>query len=259
MNINAALRNWHIKIGVFIAVPIVLSGVTAVMMAHNKDLGLRNIPVNMAWLPAYQEKGASSSAKDLEIRAMLTTRDGRQLLGTRYGLYELQDNALTRVEALPAKEVRTIVESPDGLLCAGRGGVWRYNGKSWQRIYKGDANTVEGRANHVVRIVTREKGFLESADRGQHWNTVAALNHLPVQLPSGLQQEELNLGRFALDLHTGRAFLGKDWAWLWIDLSGVGLALLAFSGVFLWSRRRKPAVKIRTDLKPRPLSQASSL
>ncbi|MCE3235871.1 MAG: putative rane protein [Vampirovibrio sp.] len=262
MNIPIAIRNWHIKVGLIVAIPIVLAGMTAVLMAHNKDLGLRNISAaNMAWLPGYRDaKESTSTAADLEIRTTLTTKDGRYLLGTRYGLYELRENRLFRIEALPAKEIRAIVESPNGLLCAGRGGVWQNNGKGWRRIFKGDAYTVENRSPQLIRIATREKGLQDSTDDGKHWTPVAALNRLPVNLPSNLQQEELTMGRLALDLHTGRAFLGREWAWLWIDLAGLSLVLLAFSGVFLWSRHQsKPSHVRRADIKTVALPQASSL
>lgn len=258
MNLYAALRKWHINIGLAVALPLITVGVTAVMMAHNQALDLRNIPVNAGWLPGYGlgKNKTSVTASDLEIRSILTTHAGRYLIGTRYGLYELSGHSLRRIESLPGKEIFSIKETPNGILCAGRSGVWLSNGQIWKRLFKGEALDAELNATGRIRIVTRRKGLMESADDGRHWEPVAAINAIPAEIPGTLQQEELTLGRLALDLHTGRAFLGKDWAWLWIDLVAFSLGLLSLSGIVMWTRKKpKPRPMPLSELKAVPQNE----
>jgi hypothetical protein len=63
-----------------------------------------------------------------------------------------------------------------------------------------------------------------------------AVNSLSYVLLHGVPQEELGLGRLMFDLHTGRAWFGKRWAWIWIDILAFALALLAISGLILRGR-----------------------
>jgi hypothetical protein len=44
-----------------------------------------------------------------------------------------------------------------------------------------------------------------------------------------------------MDLHTGKALLGKHAEWLWIDLVGGALLFLSLTGVYLWWRGRRLA------------------
>lgn len=249
MTLNTSLRNWHSWIGVLIALPVMIVSITAIIMAHGQDLGIRNIPHNLGWLPGYQDTNDSKmKASNLDIRSTLTTRDGRYFIGTRYGLYELQQNQLLPVEDLPAADIRSIKESSEGvILLASRNGVWQYRDSHWKKIYKSDAWDIELRPNNTIRISTRAKGFLESPDGGAHWKSVRTINELPAALSEKAQAEEMNWGKLIFDLHTGRAFFGKDLDWLWIDAIGFTLTLLVLSGLFLWRSINRQKTLLQVD------------
>jgi hypothetical protein len=240
MTLNCSLRNWHTWLGVTLSLPVIVVGLTAILMAHGQELGFRNIQHQLRWLPGYQqETNPQIKMSDLEIRATLTTHDGRYLLGTRYGLYQLKNEQLSPVEGLSAVDIRSIRETSNGLILASRNGVWRSIGSQWKKIYKGDAWEVEVQPNQTIRIATRAKGLLETVDNGKHWKPLHALNTMPAVLNAKAQAEEMNLGKLVFDLHTGRALLGKDSAWIWIDLIGFSLILSVLSGLFLWRETRK--------------------
>lgn len=234
LKFNAFLRKWHIQMGAVLAIPAVVVCVTAILMAHNQALDLRNIPLNLAWLPGYQNSG--QKAAEMEIRSALTTTDHRYLIGTRFGLWELKNKRLEQITAIPEVEVRSIKETPTGLVLASRKGVWLSKNNHWKKIYKGDAWEVEVLPNQNLRVAAKNKGFLESADGGKHWVGLQAINNLPYVLSEGVPQEEMNLGRLVLDLHTGRAWVGKQWAWLWIDILASALVFIALSGLILKSK-----------------------
>lgn len=62
-----------------------------------------------------------------------------------------------------------------------------------------------------------------------------------------IARERITLGKLMLDLHTGRAFLGKEAEWIWIDLLGLVWVFLGGTGLYLWwhaqTRRRNVARK----------------
>jgi hypothetical protein len=234
MKVNAFLRKWHINIGAILALPAFIVCVTAILMAHNQVLDLRNIPLNLGWLPGYQNSG--QDVVNLEIRSTLLTHDNRYLIGTRFGLWELKNKHLEPVAAIPEVEVRSIKETMKGLVLASRKGIWLNENNHWKKIYQGDTWEVEELPNRTLRIAAKNKGLLESTDNGKHWVALQAINSLPYELPHGVPQEEMNLGRLVLDLHTGRAWFGKQWAWLWIDILAGTLAFLAVSGIILRGR-----------------------
>jgi len=240
LRMNMMIRNWHINLGAVLAVPIIVVCVTAILMAHNQALDLRNISLNLAWLPGYQT--GHQNVSEMEVRSTLTTSDHRYYIGTRFGLWELKDNQLVEVSDVPEVEIRHIKETPQGIILASRNGVWLNEGNHWKKIYRGEAWEVEVLPNQHLRIATKKKGFMESSDQGKHWRPLNAINSLPYVLPKGAPQEEMNLGRLILDLHTGRAWFGKQWAWVWIDILAAILTFIALSGLWLkgmiYSRKR---------------------
>jgi hypothetical protein len=233
MKMNVLLRSWHINLGTLLAIPVAVVCATAILMAHSQALDLRNIPLNVVWLPGYQ--GAEPNTADKEVRATLNTSDHRYYIGTRFGLWELKNNRLMPITEIPAVEIRSIKETPTGLILASRKGVWLNKEDHWKKVYRGETWEVEVLPNQTLRIATQKKGFMESDDQGGHWHPLKALNSLPYVSPNGVPQEEMNLGRLVLDLHTGRAWFGKQWAWVWIDILASILALLAVSGFILKS------------------------
>lgn len=247
MKYNALLRKWHIKLGALVALPVFVVCITAILMAHNQLLDLRNVHLNLAWLPGYQN--SNQKIANLEIRSTLNTSDARYLIGTRFGLYELKNKTLKQVAAIPEVEIRSLKETSIGLLLASRNGVWLNESKQWQKIYNGDTWEVEVLPNKNIRVASKNKGFRESSDGGKHWFEVQALNSIPFVLPHGIPQEEMNLGRLVLDLHTGRALVGKQWTWIWIDIVASILAFLTLSGTFLWTQRKTKSIKSSTTSK----------
>ncbi|PKO58071.1 MAG: hypothetical protein CVU25_05815, partial [Betaproteobacteria bacterium HGW-Betaproteobacteria-19] len=89
----------------------------------------------------------------------------------------------------------------------------------------------------------KDHGLLVSAD-GRDWRPDPEL--MPVLAASMVEGEAelITLGKLVMDLHTGKAFFGKDWEWIWIDLVGLAMTLLSLTGVYMWWRgeRRKAAL-----------------
>lgn len=234
-------RTWHNWISVILSLPILIVAVTAVFIAHNHELELKEIDVTgaVSWLPGYGE--AEMKAMKTEVRASLATPDGRQWLGTKAGLYEVADGQARQVEALGGAEVRDLAAASFGLVVAAKNGIWVQGGEGWRKAVKGDAWNANPQADGSIAVTLKDRGVLTSRD-GRDWseNTLAsaALAAMPAET---LVAKPITLGNLVMDLHTGKAFFGKEWEWIWIDLVGLVMAFLGGTGVYMWWRaeRRK--------------------
>lgn len=210
-------------------------GVTAVLIAHHKSLALNAVAVNPGWLPGI----SAGSAETPEFRSSLLDENGRHYLGTKAGLFVLANGKLNPVPALAGIEIRSLSSVNGAVLAAGNRGVWLLADGDWHAVYRQAAHSAQFAANGDIRIATPNDGLLLSRDGGQHWAADSKTMDAFRQLPKGSIQEDYSLGKLVLDIHTGKAFLGKRWEWIWIDLLGGLIAFLCLTGVYLWWRGQK--------------------
>lgn len=241
MKLNFHSRSWHIWTSLILSLPILIVAATAIFLAHKKALGTDEVKVAAEWLPGYSNAAAKTARN--EARASLATASGEMLIGTTGGLYRLADGQLIAVEALAGTQIRGLAEAPWGRVAAAKGGIWLEKEGQWQRVYKGDAWSASSRANGEITVAIKDKGLLLSND-GQHWQADAQVADALAGLPAEAS-ETMTLGKLIIDLHTGKALFGKDGEWIWIDLVGLAMSLLALTGVYMWWRaeRRKTALR----------------
>lgn len=239
MKLNFKSRSWHKWSGLIIALPILIVAITALVMAHKQTLGTEEIKVAAQWLPGYQATPVKSGRS--EARASLLDAGGEGYVGTLGGLYRLSGERLVAVEELGDTQIRGLAEAAWGRIAAARNGVWLERNGKWQRVLKGDAWSAASRADGSIVVALRNEGLLSSND-GRQWQADARVNAALAGLPEE-SAGPVTLTRLAFDLHTGRAFFGKDGEWMWIDLISLSLSLIALTGVYMWlrTRRRKAA------------------
>lgn len=242
MKLNFKSRSWHTWTSVILALPILVIALTALAMAHKKALGIDEITVAAHWLPGY--RGASSTAARNDPRASLHTASGATLVGTLDGLYRLKGEQLVAIPELADTQIRALAEAPWGRIAATRNGVWLERDGSWRRVVKGDAWSAASHRDGSIAVTLRDQGLLTSSD-GEHWQPDAQITPALASLPNG-DTERLTLARLARDLHTGAALFGKDAEWIWIDLTGLALTLLALTGVYMWWRVQRRKLTRRT-------------
>ncbi|MBI2312450.1 MAG: PepSY domain-containing protein [Betaproteobacteria bacterium] len=228
-------RDWHIWVSLALALPILLVAFTAVLIAHDKSLGLRKVPVTAEWLPGY----GPGAVEPPEARAVLTAADGSRWIGTRLGVYRvLPDGQPLAVEVLNNVEVRSMAEAAGAILVGTKQGLWRGRGEDWRRILDQEVWHVGVAAGGGMVATLKEQGVVVSRDGGASWSAdpqvAAALAMLPARA-----QPRVTLGKLVLDLHTGKALLGKKAEWIWIDLVGGAMLLLALTGVYMWWRSQQ--------------------
>ncbi|WP_265949482.1 PepSY-associated TM helix domain-containing protein [Dechloromonas sp. A34] len=236
MKLNFKARSWHTWGSLILALPILIVGASAIFIAHKKALGTEEIPVAAKWLPGYRSMG--DKAKGIEARAALTTSAGTTYVGSLQGLYRLDGDQLVEVEALANTQVRALAEAPFGRIAAAKSGIWLETNGQWQRTLKGDAWNASARPDGSVIVSLKDKGLMTSTD-GRQWQPDALLAVALTSAASTQADKPLTLGKLIMDLHTGQAFFGKDGEWIWIDLVGLAMCLLALTGVYMWWRAEK--------------------
>lgn len=237
MKLNFKARSWHIWASIILALPILIVGATAVFIAHKKALGTENIAVPGAqFLPGYQ---ATKKQQPLpEVRTVLLTLSGRTLVGMQEGLYELKGQTLEVIPELDGMPIRGLVEASFGLVAATKNGVWLNEGSQWHRVSKGEAWNATLRPDASVAVAIKDEGVIVSRD-GSSWVEDKVLSSALAAMPTEMDNKPITLNKLIMDLHTGKAFLGKKAEWIWIDVLGLAMSLLAVTGVYMWWRGEK--------------------
>lgn len=238
MKLNFKSRSWHTWVSIILALPILVVALTAVFIAHKKALGTEEIRVDADWLPGYRTEG--KQVHGVEARTAFTTADGRGFVGTQGGLFELRAGRLVHIEVLGTTQVRAIAEADWGLVAATKSGIWVQREGAWRRMHKADAWSASTQPDGRVIVAAKDKGLLASKD-GRKWQPDGAYMTALAELPAEATQEAMSLNKLVMDLHTGKAFFGKDGEWIWIDLVGLAMSLLGLTGLWMWWRgeRRK--------------------
>lgn len=252
MKLNFHSRAWHRWTSLVLVLPVLIVAVTAITMSHRKSLGTEELTVSANWLPGY--RGALAQTGRNEPRASLTTTRGDTYIGTLNGLYRLAGTQLVAVEALAGTQIRGLADAPWGRVAAAKGGIWLEQNGNWQRVLKDDAWSAVSRPDGSVVVALRDKGLVSSND-GRHWQVDARAAMALSSLPSDAA-EPVTLARLIMDLHTGKALLGKDGEWVWIDLVGLSLALLALTGAYMWWRTQRRKVVLRGAVSRFPASRS---
>lgn len=215
------LRKTHIWLGVVLTLPIAIVALTAIFIAHDDSLMLEEI-----LLPF-------SQTQENDIKAVYALENDQWLVTGKLGIVRFDRDQNTTNELSPF-DGRQIIEYQGQLVAAGKQGVYvRQSPGDWQRVVKDDVHQLSVAANGLI-AVGKNNHFYQSNDAIE-WQAMSApieLEKLPVQ------QNFYTAKKLVMDMHTGKAFLGKKAEWIWIDITGLAIFILTFSGVIMWWRRR---------------------
>lgn len=227
----------HKWLGILLAIPILLVCITAILLAHDKMFGLKDLRVNASWLPAYGP--AVVKAKRQEIKAVLVDAEDRIYIGTKGGLFVLHKGEITEFEALRGLDVRAIIPGKETILVATKQGLWMSQEEKWRRIFAGDVHGVSVAKDGAILVAIHKQGLLISRNEGRSWRGVKKAKIAIATLPPWHVDEKVKLEKLIKDLHTGKALLTKEWDWLWIDLISLTIMILTLVGVYIWWKKQR--------------------
>ncbi len=245
MKKESNLRGWHAWWSVVLALPIIIASLTAIFIAHGDTLGLKGIP-----LPASLQRVAADApaGKVPEVRAMHRHSDGRTYVATKYGLLAQDGGKLTAVAEFDGIEVRGLASAGATLFAATKGGVWASQADGWKRVLPGEAWSVNVLPDGGVVAALKQHGIMVSSDGGRNWLADRAVDGALSDYAVTAPPMKLTLHKLVMDMHTGKAFVGKEYEWLWIDLVGGTMLFLSFSGLVIWWRARRQRLRLSQSM-----------
>lgn len=231
-----SLRGWHAWLSVILALPILLVSVTAIFIAHDKALGLKEIPVEAKWLPGYADGNWRQS---LEIRSHFVSPDGSQYVGSKYGLFRVEAGSLVAIGGTEGLEVRGLHQHQGHLLLATKTGLYVAANGSVGKVLNMETWSLTVLPDGTLSASVRDDGIMTSTDGGSTWRRHQPVAEAVSAYARTMPDRPLTLGNLVMDLHTGKAFLSKDTQWLWIDATGAVMTFLGLSGLVMWWRTRR--------------------
>ncbi|GIX23954.1 MAG: hypothetical protein KatS3mg122_1185 [Caldimonas sp.] len=240
-----SFRGWHIWLSIALSLPILIVGLTAVFIAHDKALNLKSLHIPAAWSPMSQP--AMLHRNDTEVRSLWGEAGGTLWLGSKTGLYRVGNDGVP-TQIVGPYDVRALQGAGAAVLVAAKNGLWRVEpGEiSAQLLHEGDYWSLAATAQGLL-AVPKEADAQISLDEGRSWLTwqpaVKATEQLAATMAMQAEngQRTITLSKLVMDLHTGKAFFGKQYEWIWIDIVGLAMVLLTVTGLVMWwrSQRRK--------------------
>jgi hypothetical protein len=235
--------NWHMWSGVIFTVPLLLVALTAILIAHEKGLGTKEIAVNAGWLPGYGSEESIThyldDVKDVVIKNKAT------YFASKIGVVINHNNQLRIVKGTEGNEVRDIHFQGDSLWIAGKKGLLLAINENAKLIKKGDFHGINLQDKQLIASEGKH-GYHTSLDFGKTWNSTKIsksigkenLDTFSKSIEKESFMEALSLEKLALDIHTGEAFFGKNAMWIWIDLIAISLLFMTFTGIWMWYKRK---------------------
>lgn len=231
------LLRWHRRLGVAIALVLLMLVVTGIILNHSSELELDRQPVRQALiLQRYGVELPKVVSFDVGGQFLSLVGSDRLFLNEKEiaycqaplhaalayetGVVALCSDQLLLLNA--AGEIVERLSEAYGLPPAIRG-LGKFSGELWLRTERGDFSADLNSLQFAAM----------QAPAGVSWARASELDtDVRQRLTSLYLGNDVHWERLLLDLHTGRLF-GR-WGVYFVDAAAIGLLLLAFSGVWVW-------------------------
>jgi hypothetical protein len=270
-NLRKQVFNWHMWAGIAFAIPVFLVSLTAILIAHEDGIGTKQILVKAGWLPGYQAEKENISYFLNDAKAHFYDEKNQTIYyGTKVGLVKEVNGNLNIIKGTEGAEVRDILQLDSTLLIASKYSVLRYSTTSntTVKLLKGDFHGLSFKGDTLIALAGKH-GYFQSTNNGTSWSSPQKLSErlspasfagFTAQLGKSGIAEQVSWQKLILDIHTGEAFFGKESMWIWIDLIGLSLLLMVFTGIWMWYKRKfKKSKKRRTNKKSPQLKTVESI
>ena len=226
---------WHRRIGAAIAVLVFLLAATGILINHSQQMGWHQAPVYSATLASLYHIPLPALESGFPAGEHWVVQQGQQVLLDRQVVAECSGGV----------QGATLWQDMIAVLCSDALLLLDAQGQLIETV-RGLPESVSALALDGGKLVARgaTANHVYADDTGAWAATSGALQWLPVQaLPAELKTElnahnpvpGLTRERVLLDLHSGRLF--GDVGVLVVDIVGVLICLLAFSGALTWVGR----------------------
>jgi hypothetical protein len=248
--LNNFANNWHTWIGVTLSIPILIIGITAILLSHKDLMKGKKYEKN--------EKTYLSMLNLSDVHSVVIDQDETIWFGTKKGLYasvngkaSLQSLNDSKEEEQP--EIEHLALLHKRLFILTEDAVYRRSNNRIEKVKEGEFSDItEIGASDILLLGKNE--LLRSHDYGDSWKEDEQLSDMAETLPfvkkvkkemkDGKEKKEFK--KIVKDLHTGKIF-GKKYMWLWGDITGGACVFLVLTGLYMWVKKiRKKRALIKS-------------
>lgn len=216
-------RDWHIWLGVAFSLPLIVIGITTILLAHGKELKLDDYYVSSKCFPGYWgEKSVNN-----ELKVYFMDSHGKEYFGYKYGIRSKKNDILETILFFEKDEIRALAEFNGKLIVATKKALFIQNDISFEKILAKDIWNLYVDTDKLY-VVAKEGLFMS--------NNLQEFQEI-VQESEAIK-EGVSLKKLNLDLHTGKALFGKSFEWIWQDILAICILFFVGSGFFLWYKRK---------------------
>lgn len=220
------LRDWHIWLGVAFAIPLLIIGITTLLLSHQHTLKLEKYSISSQYFPGYWNE--KNEAKN-EIKTFFKDDNGNEYYGYKYGLMVKTHTSSQKIDFFNRYEIRKINMYHNKLLVATKQGLFYEQDNRFKELLKEEIWDMFLEENKA-HIVTKQGLF--TCD-----NQFQACDKIDLK-ETNEPLKEVSLKKLNLDLHTGKAFFGKTFEWIWQDILALSILFFVLSGFYLWYKRK---------------------
>jgi hypothetical protein len=250
-------HKWHNWIGIVLSIPTLIVGITAIMLTFQSSF--KNMPnepeLNVRWLPGYSSSAIQKEwqKKMGEVRSSLMLTDSIQIIGTNAGLFIFNNGKIKPIEHFIGYEIRCLSKSNSKLFIGSNKGLFSgvfpvenpelILAKSIQSIDIVNDSTIF--ANDNKNLYHSKNGGLDWEDQNYIGKTIAK----NIVYKNIEPTHKIKMHKLVIDLHTGKAFFGKSFEWIWILLVGLSVTLLTLTGIYMWIVKKRKKKRVSSKLK----------
>lgn len=239
-NTSRRLARWHRVAGIIAAAFVLLLSVTGILLNHTSDLALDKRFVRAHWLLDWYGIGVPQAPISFAVGEHWVSQIGTRVY---FNARELGDlGALVGAVELPqaiavAAGGKVILLTPTGETVEVLGG--EHGVPAGMRAVGASGESLVIRGAHGTYVTDAElTRWHERPVKTVRWTVPqTAPNELQLRLIESYRGQGLSAERVVRDLHSGRV-LGR-YGYFVMDAAALGFLLLAATGLWLWTRRRK--------------------
>lgn len=236
---------WHNWIGIILSFPILIVSVTALLLAFKDTLNLDKFSMSTAYMPGYYfDTNENSIIKEAKNIKSILVRDDTMYIGTKYGLMLSIGENIWFERNLIGVDVRKVVTIENQIYVACNKGIWMKESNLWKKLFSGDVHDVVVGKEGQLFATLGKNGIITSLDNfkttSHSWTSYLEekMNKEEYIDKLKLEKTAVTLKDFVLDLHTGRAFFGKQREWIWTTMVASSIITLVITGSVLWARKK---------------------
>jgi hypothetical protein len=236
---------WHRRIGLLAMLLVIILAITGIMLNHTERFKLDETYVNNSWLLNWY----GIKPEDEPVSFRITNENGNHVISAWHNQLFFNDTAITRLEqtmhgAIGGEQFIVVALDNEIILLS-------YEGELIERVTTSISFSNIQRLGMKYKrpvIETSEPLYYMADEHILDWDVISN-EDIQWTEQHALDEEEyekllvayrgngLKLERVILDLHSGRIF--GSWGVYLMDAAAIALLWLSFSGLWVWSSRRR--------------------